>query len=306
MFSIRDFKGVIPATISMFNEREELDEQGTRELIRFLLDRGVEGFYLCGSTGEGPLMTSEERMREVEIVMDEIDGRVPVVVHVGAISTKLSIELAQHAQKCGAVGISSVPPYYYRFSEQQVLDYYAELAASVEIPMIAYNIALAGLMSFDMVKKLSQIPNIAGVKYTDTLHSDIIRMKEEIGQDFIVYSGCDEMAVSGLLAGADGIIGSFYNCIPDMFIEIAKAVETNDLKTAREKMRQAACVIHYCCKTPCYFTAIREIAEIMGLRKSYGRRPFKPFDEEQSRAFREGLKKFAEEKRIEAEFVKSL
>lgn len=306
MFSIKDFKGVIPATMSMFNEREELDEQATRELIHFLLDRGVQGFYLCGSTGEGPLMTPDERMREVEIVMEEAGDKVPVVVHVGAISTKLSIDLARHAEKCGATGISSVPPYYYRFSEQQVLDYYTELAASVQIPLIAYNIALAGLMSFDMVKKLSAIPNVAGIKYTDTLHSDIIRMKEEIGQDFIIYSGCDEMAISGLIAGADGIIGSFYNCVPDMFLAISKAVENNDLATAREKMRQAACVIHFCCKTPCYFTAIREIMEIMGLRKSYGRRPFEPFTQEQSEAFRQDLKQFAAEKRIEAEFVKKL
>jgi N-acetylneuraminate lyase len=131
-------------------------------------------------------------------------------------------------------------------------------------------------------------------------------MKEELGKDFIVYSGCDEMAISGLIAGADGIIGSFYNCIPDMFLEINEAVKKNDLATAREKMRQADCVIHYCCKTPCYFTAIREITEIMGLERSYGRRPFEPFDEVQRKEFREGLKKLVEEKGIEAEFVKSL
>lgn len=306
MFSIKDYKGVIPATISMFNENEELDEQGTRELIRFLLDRKVEGFYLCGSTGEGPLMTPEERKREVEIVMEEVGDKVPVVVHVGAISTKISIDLAQHAEKCGATGISSVPPYYYRFSEKQVLEYYTEVAASVNIPMIAYNIALAGLMSFDMVKKLAQIPNVAGIKYTDTLHSDIIRMKEEIGKDFIVYSGCDEMAISGLLAGADGIIGSFYNCIPDMYLDIRDAVEANDLAKAREKMRQAACVVHFCCKTPCYFTAIREITEIMGMKRSYCRSPFKPFSDEQRAAFRADLKAFVAEKGIEAEFVKYL
>ena len=98
-FSIQDFKGVVPALLTVFDKDENIDEMGMRQLVSFLLDKGVNGLYLTGSTGEGFTMSSIERMRVVEIVMDEVAGRVPVVVHVGAIGTKLSIELAQHAER---------------------------------------------------------------------------------------------------------------------------------------------------------------------------------------------------------------
>ena len=86
--TIEDFRGVIPAVLSVFNEQEDLDDQGTRELIRFLMSFPIGGLYLTGSTGETFLMNEEERMHQVEVVMDEVGDRVPVVVHVGAMSTK--------------------------------------------------------------------------------------------------------------------------------------------------------------------------------------------------------------------------
>ena len=95
-FDIKDFKGVIPAVLTAFDKNEEIDEKGMRELVSYLISKGVNGLYLTGSTGEGFTMSSEERKRVVEIVMDENKGRVPVVVHVGAIGTKLSIDLAKH------------------------------------------------------------------------------------------------------------------------------------------------------------------------------------------------------------------
>ena len=101
--SIEDFKGVIPAVLSVFDAQEELDEKGTRELIRFLTSFDIGGLYLTGSTGEAFLMNSEERKRQVEIVMDEVGDRLPVVVHVGAMSTRASVELAHHASGVGVV-----------------------------------------------------------------------------------------------------------------------------------------------------------------------------------------------------------
>lgn len=116
-FDIKAFKGVIPAVLTVFDKEENIDEVGMRQLVSFLIDKGVNGLYLTGSTGEGFTMTSEERKKVVEIVIDETAGRVPVVVHVGAIGTKISIDLAKHAESVGADGISSVPPFYWKFNE---------------------------------------------------------------------------------------------------------------------------------------------------------------------------------------------
>src|SRR5436305_520632 len=112
-FDIKSITGVIPAMVTPFDENEELDEGRLRAVIRFLIGRKVEGLYITGSTGESFLMSPEERKRVVEVTVDEVKGRIPVMAHIGAISTHLSIDLAQHAEKAGVDAISSVPPFYW-------------------------------------------------------------------------------------------------------------------------------------------------------------------------------------------------
>ena len=107
---ITAIKGVIPAMVTTFDENEEVDLSRARALVHHLIETGVNGLYITGSTGEGFLMTGEERMVFTEAVIDEVKGRIPVIVHIGDIGTKKSIKLAKHAQKVGADAISSVPP----------------------------------------------------------------------------------------------------------------------------------------------------------------------------------------------------
>ena len=166
--TINDFDGIIPAAVSIFDKDEQLDEKGTREYIRYMLSCPIGGLYLTGSTGECFLMNGEERKRQVEIVMDEVGDRVPVVVHIGAMSTRESILFAQHAQSVGAVGISSVPPFYFKYNEDQIFGYYRDIAASTDLPLIVYNVPFAGLLTKDMILRLSQIERVAGMKYTGT------------------------------------------------------------------------------------------------------------------------------------------
>ena len=177
-FNIREFKGVIPAVLTAFDKNEEIDEKGMRELISYLINKGVDGLYLTGSTGEGFTMSSEERKRVVEIVMDENTGRVPVVVHVGAIGTKLSIDLAKHAEEVGADGISSVPPFYWKFNEDQIVKYYTEIANSCSLPMIVYNVPLVGLLGMSAIKRLAAIENVKGIKYTALSTNKKLRNKQ--------------------------------------------------------------------------------------------------------------------------------
>ena len=166
--TIEEFKGVIPAVLSVFDEQENLDDSGTREFIRFLMSFPIGGLYLTGSTGETFLMDGEERMHQVEVVMDEVGDRVPVVVHVGAMSTRASVKLAEQAAAVGAAGVSSVPPFYFKYTNDQIYGYYRDIAEATDLPMIVYNIPLAGMLSVDMIQRLSGIDNVKGVKYTGT------------------------------------------------------------------------------------------------------------------------------------------
>ncbi|MFS0821554.1 dihydrodipicolinate synthase family protein [Bacillus sp. 1P02SD] len=285
-YSIKEFKGVIPALITCFDAKEEFDEHRQREVVRKLLSKGVHGFYLTGSTGEAFLMSLEERKKVVEVVVDEVAGRVPVMVHVGAISTKLSIELAQHAYKCGADAVSSVPPFYWRFNNEHIYQYYKELTEATPLPMVIYNIPLAGVMGFELILKLATIEGVKGIKYTNHSHHEIMRIKSEIGSDFVVFSGADEMAMSGLASGADGIIGSFYNLIPELFISIYQAVQKGDLKEAIEKQSIANEIINFSLSRD-YFSVMKNAMSWMGVDAGYCRRPFINYDKEEVAKLRE-------------------
>ena len=145
-FEMNQIKGVIPAMMTFFDREENVDTECTRRMVEFMLEHGADGFYLTGSTGECFTMTVEERNLVVDTVIDQVKGRVPVVVHVGDIGTKKSIELAEHAYRAGADAISSVPPFYWKFRAGDIYNYYRDISESTPLPMVVYNIQLAGLM----------------------------------------------------------------------------------------------------------------------------------------------------------------
>lgn len=295
-FDIKDFKGVIPALVTPFDINENIDEQGLKDLVKYLLDSGIHGLYLTGSTGEGFLMDSEERKRVVEIVMDEVAGKVPVVVHVGAIGTKISIDLAKHAENVGADGISSVAPFYWNFNEDELVGYYKDICDAVDLPMIVYNVPLANLMGINTIKRLSEIKNVKGIKFTALSHFEINMIKDEIGEDFLVYSGADEMALSGLISGADGIIGSFYNMLPDLFLDIYNSFSEGRYEDATEYQKTAVRIIMHSLQYPAFYALMKAALRWSGVNAGYCRKPFinlTPEEEEDAKvAFRELIDKY--------------
>ncbi len=297
--TILDFKKVIPAVLSVFDENEELDEQGTRAFIRHLLSYDVGGLYLTGSTGETFLMNSEEKKRQVEIVLDEVGGRVPVVVHVGAISTRISEDLARHAERAGATGVSSVPPFYYKFTEDQIYGYYRDIAEVTSLPMIVYNISLAGMMTEKMIERLAGIENVKGMKYTGTSIYEIMQIREACGKDFQIYGGCDELGSSNIAIGVDGIIGSFYNCIPDLFQRIWDAVYANDMPLATELQRKALKIITMGVETGSMAACLKTWLRAAGISAGYARRPFTNFTDEERQQLVERLLEIDQEESLE-------
>lgn len=273
-FTLKDFRGVIPAALSIFDENENLDLEATKEFTEFLLKFDIGGLYLTGSTGEGFLMSAEEREKSSQAVIEVAKGKVPVVVHIGDIGTKKSIDLAKAAEVAGATAISSVPPFYWRFNSEQIYNYYKDIAEAVDIPMVIYNVPLAGMMSADMIKDLSQIENIKGVKYTNSDIYQIPAIKEACGEDFMVYGGADELASSNLLIGVDGIVGSFYNLIPDLFIQINEAIANNEVKKAYDLQKNAVRIINYLVAGGNMVAGIKAVLREAGINAGYARRPF--------------------------------
>ncbi len=304
--AITEFKGVIPAVLSVFDREENFDEKGTRALIRHLLTYEIGGLYLTGSTGEAFLMNSEERKKQVEIVMEEVNGKCPVVVHVGAISTRESIRLAEHAQLAGAAGISSVPPFYFKFTEDQIFGYYKDIAESTDLPLIVYNIPLAGMMTVDMIRRLSEIDRVKGVKYTGTALYEVTQIRDACKEGFQIYGGCDELGVLNIAHGVDGIIGSFYNCIPDLYLKIWDAVKRSDIASAEELQRKALHVIMLGIRSKSMMACLKLWLRAGGIPAGYARRPFTNFTEEEQEQLVRSLVELEEKEETGLDLVRRI
>ena len=303
---IKDFKGVIPAVISVFDKDENLDEQGTREFLRYLMSMDIGGLYVTGSTGETWMMTAEERMRQVEIVMEEVGDKVPVVVHVGAMSTREAIRLAKHAESYGAAGVSSVPPFYFKYNADQIFNYYKDVAEATSLPMIVYNIPLAGMMTVDQIIRLSTIENVKGVKYTGTALFEVMQIKDGCKPGFQVYGGCDELGSSNISIGEDGVIGSFYNVIADHYIKIWKAVKASDIPLATKLKHQAVHVIFAGINSGSMMAAMKVWLRAAGLPGGWSRRPFSNFTDAEEKALVAKLIAIDEEDGIGLDLVKRI
>ncbi|MGX8701243.1 dihydrodipicolinate synthase family protein [Caproiciproducens sp.] len=292
-YQITDIKGVIPATMTFFDKDENIDEKRTRGIIEFLLGAGVDGLYLTGSTGECFTMSLEERKQVVEIVMDQVKGRVPVIVHVGDIGTKKSIELAKHAEAVGVDAISSVPPFYWNFSPDNIYHYYEDIARSTSLPMIVYNIQLAGIMDKNMLLRIAEIENVKGLKYTARSHDELGSLKSILGKDFMIYSGCDEMAFSGLCFGADGIIGSFYNVIPELYKSIYECVKKSDIPGGI-RLQKIADELIFAALQYDLPSIIYVLMRWRGLDAGYSRRPFQNYQDDEMAEMKQAVKDIRE------------
>lgn len=279
-FSLREISGVIPAMLTPFDCNEEVDIPAVKALAEHLVQMGVGGLYLTGSTGEGFLQTSEQRMKVVEAVTEQVDHRVGVIVHVGSISTKESILLAKQAAAAGADAVSAVPPFYYKFGFEQIVKHYSDIADSTDLPLVIYSIANTGVnMSIEDVERLASVSNIGGIKLTSADTYPIQRIKRHLGDSFTVYSGCDEVFLAGAVMGADGFIGSTYNLIPDLYIRLLNAVKSGDIRKAEEIADLANDTLEILLAHN-YMPVLKNMMNHIGVQVGPNRRPFYPNTDE--------------------------
>ena len=290
-----DLNGVMPAMITSFNKDETINKDGLKKIVNHLISENVNGLYITGSTGETFLMSPEEKKEIIKIVVEEVNGRIPVIAHIGSIGTKLTTDLAKFATSAGVDALSALPPFYYNFSNEEIFNFYSDIAKSSNLPIIIYNISHANLMDIEMLKRLAAIENIIGVKYTAATHFNFEKIKKEIGTYFKIYSGMDEMAISGLISGADGMIGSFYNLMPEMFVGIFENIKKGNIAEAKKIQNKVNTIILYALKKSGY-PFIKMGLKWMGIDSGYVRKPFASLvDKEIESEIKNDLKKLSSE-----------
>jgi N-acetylneuraminate lyase len=216
------FKGIFTALLTPMDEEKRIDFDSLARLVEHQIQQGIKGFYVGGSTGEGFILTTEERMQVLEAVVRAGQGRVTIIAHVGCISTMESIKLAKHAELQGVDAISAVVPFYYKVTMKEIREHYTAIMSAVPLPMIIYHFpgATGISLSMDFYEEMSRHPQCIGVKFTSLNLFEMQQIRAKCGQDFLIFNGHDEVYIGGALMGADGAIGSTYNMMPGLFVEM--------------------------------------------------------------------------------------
>jgi N-acetylneuraminate lyase len=281
---------MLPAILTLLNADQSFNEPAQRALVRWLLAKGVDGFYVGGSTGEGPILSPGIRMQLIRCVVDETAGRVPVIAYVGFADTLQSAEMAEFAQKSGADGVSAVPPYYYGYDFEAIYSFYKTISERITIPMVVYYIQSARTMNNGELEKLLGLANVCGLKFTGSDHYAMQQAKQVAGEKFI-FSGRDEQCLSGLLMNADGLIGSTYNVLPEIYLEIIDAYTAGDLRLAEKKAYAANLALAELVKSGFYMGSIKALLSLVGIDAPTTRSPMPSINPEQLTDLRSRLAK---------------
>lgn len=276
-----NLRGVMPALLTPFDAQQKIDQASLRRLVRFNIEQGVDGVYVGGSTGEAFIQSLAEREEVLEIVADEAKGKIALIAHVGCVSTAESQRLATAAKSYGFDAVSAVTPFYYPFSFEEHCDHYRAIIDSADgLPMVVYNIpALSGVkLTLDQISTLVTLPGVGALKQTsgDLYQMDQIR---RVHPDLVLYNGYDEIFASGLLAGADGGIGSTYNIMGWRYMAIVQALKEGDIGKAQALQRECNKVIDLLIKVG-VFRGLKTVLHYMDVVSvPLCRKPFAPVDE---------------------------
>ncbi|MGC8869830.1 MAG: dihydrodipicolinate synthase family protein [Brevinematia bacterium] len=295
---MRLIEGIVVAHTTPFHEDESIDYESLRKYVNFVIKKGVHGIFVCGTTGEGLILSLEERKKILETVIEENKERLIVIAHCGAVNLEDTMELIDHARRVGADGVGIVAPFYYSYTEKELYRYYAVIAKEFkDIPIYLYNIpSLAkNELSISLVSKLSyDFENIMGIKDSSGNFSTILGYIYNTRKDFIVITGYDRAFFPVLMMGGKGTVTGPGGVFPEIFVKIYDAFKKRDYEVCLElqrKQTKLSLTLYDGASIP----VLKKALEFRGIGKGYMRRPFLPLDEEKSKELKENLEKVLSE-----------
>jgi 4-hydroxy-tetrahydrodipicolinate synthase len=229
------FTGAGTALVTPFTKSGELDEKAVRRLGRRQIDNGIHFLVPVGTTGENPTLEVIERIRMVEILVDEARGQVPVLAGAGGYNTREIVHLAKEMQKAGADGLLSVTPYYSKPTQEGIVQHFRAIADATPLPIVLYNIpGRTGInIEVQTFTRLAGIPHIVGVKEASGNLTQMCEIIRAVPPDFLVLSGDDALTLPLMAVGGRGVISVASNEIPREVAHMVEAAERNDFAAAR-------------------------------------------------------------------------
>ena len=262
---VTKYKGIIPAFYACYNAEGKIDPEAVRALTRWFIDKGVQGLYVGGSSGECIYQSKEERKTVLENVMAEAKGKLTVIAHVACNNTADSRELAAHAESLGVDAVASIPPIYFHLPPKGIAKYWNDISdAAPNTDFVIYNIPqLAGVaLTVPLLQEMLKNPRVIGVKNSSMPVQDIQMWHDE---GALVFNGPDEQLLSGLAAGAAGGIGGTYGAMPELYLEIFRCFQNGELERGREIQNECCRIIYKMCSAQGnMYAVIKEIIRLQG------------------------------------------
>lgn len=280
-YNIEKFKNVTVALNTPFDSKEDIDLKATKKVVRYFCNKGIKSLYVCGSTGEGFLLNEEERKKVVEAAVEEAGNEMNIIVHVGTASTKLSADLAKHAEKVGAAATSAVPCVYYHLGEESVYRHWTRITEAADLPFFIYNIPqlTSFTLSMPLFNRMLENERVAGVKCSSEPVHDILRYKQAGGKNFIVFNGPDEQYLAGRMMGADAGIGGTYGAMPELYLKMDELIKRKEYEKATMLQGTITPFIYRLCSFGSLYGAVKTLLRMDGCDIGDPRLPFLPVSE---------------------------
>ena len=231
MNDLDDMAGAYSALYTPFGKDGSVNEEMIEKVVEYGISRGLRGFYLTGSTGEGFLLSSDERKRVYSRAVKAAGGRAKLIAHVGCMATDDAVDLARYAAKVGVDWVSSVAPVYFGQSFEAAYDHYRRISSATDLPFMIYSLG-ADIVP-DRDAKFFDLKNVKGMKYTNYKYWTVQTLRNRLSKKAVFFAGADEQVLSGLATGVfSGCIGTSQNVLPAHFAEICRLVVKNDFAAA--------------------------------------------------------------------------
>ncbi|MCD6562641.1 MAG: dihydrodipicolinate synthase family protein [Thermoproteales archaeon] len=291
----KEFKGVFPPIITVFNKDESINIESFKEHVDWLIENGADGIIVGGSTGEFFNMTLEERKKMIDITIDHVNGRVPVLAGTADCSTRMTIELCKYAEDAGADGVLIVPPYYYKPNDIEIYEHYKAISRAIDIPIMLYNNPGASkvYVNPDLLVKMAKDNIISYVKET---HGDVAFVHEIIlkgnGEKPVVFFGRDENAFEAFIIGAVGWVSGAANATIKLQKKIfVEAVINKNYQKARELYYRILPWFLLTERRGRWLAYVKAALKLMGMDRGNPRRPILPLNKKEEKEVEEVLTK---------------
>ena len=274
-----DMAGVYTALFTPFTKDGRINEGMVGRMVEYGIANGIRGFYLTGGTGEGLLLSKEERKQVYRAAAKAAKGRAKLIAHVGCVRTDDAVELARAAADAGCDWVSSVPPVYYGQKPDDIYNHYRLISEATDLPFLIY--AVNGVVNPEKDVRYFDLKNVKGMKYTGTTFYDVQRLKRRLGKETFFVSGSDQHFVAALSFGDvfAGSIGTLQNVIPAHFVKIWKLALANDFRAAAEVQAEANRAVEFVCHTFPKQSLRKAAMRYIGLDCGMFRPPHEPYTE---------------------------